>query len=137
MFREATLDEDQKKHTDLVYDSPSGNVGFRIQRREYYMRYGAHFTIREATQSGKETEYKRIMHGLGPGFMLAAFEHEDSQDRGWIGLWWLINMKKFRYAPERGILRRNKDGSTFRRIQLDQYPADIISNHGHSLVKVK
>ena len=129
LFTRASLDVDQKEHADLVFSVGNVKVGFRIQRSKYLDE--PHFTIRERSQSGRYTEWSRVMEGIGPELFLGAFEHAEKPGR--IGVWFLIDVPAFVRAPDRSIHRRNHDGSTFRRINLGLYPPEIVLHSGFML----
>ena len=122
---------DREQHGDLTFAVGDQLVGFRIQKHEY-LRYGDHFTIREHSQNGMETEWKRMFEGEGPDLFLGAFAHEAKERK--IGRWLLIDVDAFVSHDDKSIPRKNGDGSTFRRIQIARYDPIIVRKSGWGLM---
>ena len=69
--------------------------------------------------------------GVGPDLFLGAFAHETKERH--IARWLLIDVDTFVAHEDMSIRRKNPDGSTFRRIQIDRYLPAIVKASGWGL----
>ena len=130
-FRRATPRVDQVQHGDLVFEVDRGIVGVRVQQAKYHSKHGDHATFRTCTQSGFETEWRKIQAGEGPDFFLSAFRHEHTKPDQRIGRWLLLDLAPFsgarirKYGPY-----WNRDGSGLYRVQATDFPNGSLIESG-------
>jgi hypothetical protein len=73
LIEEATLEEDQKQNTDLVFRVRSGRVSCRVRDAGKYLKlYSGEFTIRRSRPSGVPSEWDKFIDGFGD-FMFYGF----------------------------------------------------------------
>lgn len=123
LLGEASVEDDTKRATDLVVlQMKDLRIAVRMRRRRYSENpaYVEQFTIRTERSSGADTELAKIIDGWGD-YMLYGFEGDE---RGRLGVWHLIDLKKFRRGYARllfkcaanvspGELIKNADGCSF------------------------
>jgi hypothetical protein len=95
LLGEASREDDAKHATDLVVlQMKDLRIGVRMRRRKYAdnARYIEQFTLRTERSSGTQTELAKIIEGWGDYY----FYGFEGQEYGRLGIWHLIDLKKFR-----------------------------------------
>lgn len=108
LLGEASREDDTKHATDLVVlQMKDLRIAVRMRRRRYAenQRYIEQFTIRTERRSGANTELGKIIEGWGD-YMFYGFEGD--QD-GRLGVWHLIDLKKFRLGYMRLLSKCERD----------------------------
>lgn len=130
---------DQEQHGDLVFEMDGGIVGVRVQKHYYWEQFDDHATFRYKTQSGIETEWRKILIGEGPDYFLSAFKHPKDKPDTRIGRWLLLDMKPFvgfsgvYHGPFKNKINGKFDGSSLMRVQKDDFPKDALIKSGQFL----
>ena len=138
-FRQASKLIDQEHHGDLVFQVDSLIVGVRVQSWANHGKWGGdNATFRVCTQSGRETEWTKILAGTGPSHFLSCFEdpkHPCKKDAKnfRIGRWVLLDMNKITKDTRTHGPFSNHDGSTFRRLRREDFPSGSLVRSGHYL----
>jgi hypothetical protein len=125
---------DAKEATDLIIlTAKDMRVACRVRRESYFNQYGGQFTIRHSRTNGTQTEFDKILMGLGD-WMFYGFASERQLD---FLEWYLIDLAVFRYhlthdgwrkPAERSIkcdIVGNKDNATsFTWFDVQSFPPD-------------
>jgi hypothetical protein len=119
---EAPADEDKKRATDLM--SIVKRIAVRIRKPGYSDRYKYQFTIRAKRDTGAITELSKIIAGWGDWMF---YGHSDSDERV-IALWWLIDLKCWRYERElvKSEDRENGDGTYLKAFDVRHFSPSIL-----------
>lgn len=130
----APIEEDQERNTDLiVLKMDAIRIACRIRRYEYWERYGAQFTIREARPTGTKTELAKIIEGWGD-YLFYGFSDESEEglhayaiaDLKVFRLWFMRQLAQ-RAGQLPGLARDNQDGSSqFRAFFWKELPREFV-----------
>lgn len=128
MVRVSTVDEDQKRNTDMMMIRVDGcRVAVRVRQFKYVGIYGDQFTIRSKLPSGAKTEFAKIIEGWGD-LVFYGFASEDETS---LVSWIVGDLRVFRSWVNRSLWDAsrvrpkqitNRDGSKFMAFGVDDMP---------------
>ena len=130
---EASIEEDQKRHTDLiVLKMESLRIACRVRDTKFYIQYPDEITIRSIVPSGAKTELQKVIEGWGD-YMFYGFSNEDETE---LCAWKLCDLNVFRlwlskesrkYKSSRwNVDIDNNDGTFFRAYNTNVLPGNFI-----------
>jgi hypothetical protein len=94
VLREASLDDDQQRNTDLVVlRADSLRIGCRVRTPDYFEKYPFDVTVRCDRPSGNRSELAKIIAGWGDLFF---YGHASPEDDGDLRAWCLVDLNEFR-----------------------------------------
>jgi hypothetical protein len=138
LIQEAPEADDLHSNTDLlIVRADIRRIAVRVRRYGYLERYGNDITIRSSLPSGAETEWDKILRGLGDVFLYA---FASPQDDGTFAKWTVLDLGRFRrwvqaYATTHGGLFpgaacQNTDGTWFRSFSVADLPGGVVIARG-------
>lgn len=137
LIGESTIEEDQKRNTDLlVLKMDTVRIACRIRRHKYFSmgECRKEFTIRTVRPTGSETELSKVVRGWGD-YIFYGFsdEKEEKLIQWFIGdlslfrLWFNWELSKLPRGIVPGEEKQNRDESSeFRVFKLDSMPEEFI-----------
>jgi len=133
---------DTKEASDLILHGAKSKilndgdrVAVRVRKHGYADRYPNEFTIRSRAMFGGETEYNKIMSGMGDFFLYAHAEQIKHEFARWL----LIDLANFRYAIENMKIpkesKSNFDGTRFYAFNIYDFPPtlDLVVAGSHAM----
>lgn len=126
VIRNASLEEDRKRATDLVLNVKNLTIAVRI-RDPKYARWMDEITIRTSAGGGNATELQKIMSGV-PDWMFYGF----SESGEFPNPWYILDMNVFRqtltHSPHAVTFTNvnNNDGSSFRAFRINSFPPSFV-----------
>jgi len=135
LISEAPFKEDANYNTDLmVLDLKPYRIACRIRNNDCLKDYGDQFTIRDGRPSGAKSEFVKIRDGWGDIHFYGIANAAGTELVFWVvGDLNVLRIYIESYTKENngklpGILKTNKDGTTFRAFYYRDVPNFIIAS---------